>query len=68
MALSPMWAFNAPKSGCPKIAPMMGVMTSATNEATTAANARPMTKATAISTRFPFMMNALNSLNMGLPP
>src|SRR5512132_1713387 len=56
------------KSGWPTIAAMMGVTMSATNEATTAANASAMMNATAISTRFPFMMNALNSFSIGAAP
>src|SRR6185436_13881929 len=47
---------------------MIGVTMSATNEATTAANASAMMNATAISTRFPFRMNALNSFSIGEAP
>jgi hypothetical protein len=37
------------------------------NEATKAANARARIRPTAISTRFPFVMNALNSLSITAP-
>jgi hypothetical protein len=55
IALSPTSIFNEPKSGCPKIAAMIGVTMSATNDATTAANASATTSPTAISTRLPLM-------------
>ncbi len=51
---------SALKSGSPKIAPISGVIRSATNEAITAPNAAPMTTATASSTTLPREMKSLN--------
>ena len=56
------------KSGFPKIAAMIGVMMSATNAWTTRPNAAPITTATARSTTFPRIRNALNSASMLLLP
>ena len=47
------------KSGSPKIAPISGVIRSATSEVTTAPKAAPMTTATASSTTFPREMKSL---------
>src|SRR6185369_15866298 len=55
--------FKELKSGWPKNAAMIGVTMSATNDATTAANASATTNPTAISTRLPLMMKALNSFS-----
>ena len=52
---------RALKSGLPKIAAISGVTRSSTTAVTTAVNARPMTTATASSTRLPRNRNVLNS-------
>ena len=52
------------KSGLPPIAAISGVTMSATNDATTAPKAAPMTTATARSTTLPRRMNSRNSLIM----
>src|ERR1700694_1803249 len=55
------------KSGLPMIAAMMGITRLLTSELTTAANARPMTNATASSTMLPLKRKSLNSLIMVAP-
>ena len=55
---------SSAKSGLPPIAAISGVTRSATNAATTAPNAAPMTTATARSTTLPRRMNSRNSLSM----
>src|SRR5229473_3252893 len=55
------------KSGLPMIAATMGITRLLTSELTTAANARPMTNATASSTMLPLKRKSLNSLIM-VPP
>ena len=54
------------KFGCPKIAPMIGLIRFSVNEVTKPANASARISPMAISTRFPFEMNSLNSLIMAL--
>src|SRR5580765_1554578 len=58
-----LWIVNVrfEKAGLPKIAATIGVMMSATNAVATAANARPKTRPTATSTRFPRNRNSLKS-------
>src|SRR4029078_9125588 len=58
------------KSDLPKIAPMIGMIRSATKELRTAANATPMTKGTARVMRLPFTRKSLKSLRTfpTLPP
>ena len=56
-----------PSSANPSVDPNMYAIapsTMAVNAVTTAANARPMMNATAISTRLPFAMNSRNSFSM----
>ena len=53
-----------PKFGWPKIIAMIGVIRSAMNALTSAANTAPMTNATASSTRLPRIRNCLNSCRM----
>src|SRR5215217_3189305 len=53
------WKVRALKSGLPKIAAIRGVTRSSTTAVTTAVNARPMTTATASSTRLPRNRNVL---------
>ncbi len=52
------------KSGYPPIAAIKGVMRSSTSEVMRTAKARPITTATARSTRFPLRRKSLNSLIM----
>ena len=47
----------------PKIAPMIGMTRSATSAFSTAANATPMTNATANSMRLPLIRKSLNSFS-----
>src|SRR5438270_859326 len=47
---------------------MIGVTMSLTNALSTAANATPITNATASSIRFPFIRKSLNSCNIEAPP
>ena len=56
------------KSGLPMIIATIGMIRSSTNDVTSAANARPMTKATASSTRLPRIRKSLNSLSIRIPP
>ena len=53
-----------PKYVLPTIVPRIGTTRSLTNALTSAANATPMTKATATVTRLPRSRKSLNSLRM----
>ena len=55
------------KSGLPMIIAMIGMIRSFTSELTTAANARPITNATASSTMLPRNRKSLNSLSIARP-
>src|SRR6476646_4796576 len=55
---------RARKSGLPMIAAMMGITRLLTSELMTAANARPMTNATASSMMLPLKRKSLNSFSM----
>ena len=55
------------KSGLPMIIATIGITRLSTNDEMSAANARPMTKATASSTRLPRIRKSLNSL-ITVPP
>src|SRR5579871_1621535 len=59
---------RAEKSGLPPMAAINGVIRSATSAVTTALKARPITTATARSTRLPRMRNSRNSLSIRPPP
>ena len=61
---------RALKSGFPITAAMIGITRLSTSELMTAANARPMTNATASSIRLPFIRKSLNSCSSGVigPP
>src|SRR5215218_5562706 len=52
---------NAEKSGCPPMAPMIGVMMFSTRDVTMAPNAAPITTAIARSRTLPRRMKVLNS-------
>ena len=52
------------KSTSPKIAAMIGITRSFTNGVTRAANATPMTNATARVTRFPYSRKSLSSFSI----
>ena len=56
------------KSTLPTIAPMIGMIRSATNAFRTAANATPITNATANSMRFPLIRKSLNSFTTDSMP
>ena len=56
------------KSGSPMIIEMNGMTKLAMNDPTSAANARPITNATASSKRLPRMRKSRNSLTMSPPP
>src|SRR5262245_64753041 len=56
----------AEKSGCPKIAPMIGVETSLASELTTAPKAAPIITPTARSIALPRRINSRKPLSIGI--